>query len=293
MPDVIATVNGRPIPLRHAVLIAERLMGQGPATPEVKANAYRAAMEQLIARELLFQEAVARRIAPDDRAVERAHDQIRGRYKTEEEWQNFLKLQGLDPQGFKTELRTRHTVEAMLKSEAARVPADVPESEIKAFYEANPSQFQVGEQLKASHLLVRPAAPGDAAAKAAARAKTEKALARVQKGGEDFAAVAREVSEDPSSAPQGGLLPPFAKGAMVPPFEKAAFALKPGELSQVVESDFGYHVIKLHERLPPVSQTLDEARDSIREHLVMVKRQSAINALLAGLRARGRVETHL
>jgi peptidyl-prolyl cis-trans isomerase C len=292
LPEIIARVNDRPIPLRHAVLIAERLLGDKVATTETRANAYRAAMEQLIARELLFQEAVARRLTPDAAAVERAHDQARGQHKTEADWQKFLKLQGLDVQGFKTELRTRHTVEALIKAEAERVPSDVPDSEVQAFYESNPSEFQVPEQLRASHILVRAAAPGDAAAKAAAREKAQRTLDRIRKG-EAFAEVAGEVSEDQGSASQGGALPPFGRGVMTPPFEEAAFALKAGALSPVVETTFGYHIILLHERQPPTTRSLEESQEAIRAHLVVVKRQSALTALLAGLRARARVETYL
>jgi peptidyl-prolyl cis-trans isomerase C len=289
---VIARVNGHDIPLRHAVMIAERLMGEGFVTPDRKAAAYRAAMEQLIARELLFEEAVARRNTPDARAVERAHDQVRAQHKTEEDWKKFLKLQGLDEQAFKTELRTRHTIEALLKAETDRVPSDVPEAELKAYYDQHAAEFQLGERVKASHILVEVPAPGDAAAKASARAAAEKLLARVRKG-EDFAALAMENSKDPGSAPQGGMLPPFGRGEMVPPFEEAAFALKPGEVSTVVETQFGYHVIMVHERLAPVKEPFETVRDRIREEVVMARRQSAVNALLVGLRARAVVETFL
>ena len=202
-------------------------------------------------------------------------------------------MQGLDPQGFKTELRTRHTVEAMLKAETARVPYDVPESDIKAFYEANPAEFKTGEQLNASHFLIvprPPATPRPRRPPAPGRRRPWPGSRRPGKTSPPWPGRSRRTRR---ARPRAAQLPPFAKGAMVPPFEKAAFALKPGEVSQVVETDFGYHVIKLHGRQPPRSQSLEEARDRIREHLVMVKRQSAINALLAGLRARGRVETYL
>src|SRR6185503_15487777 len=159
LPAVIARVNGHDIPLSHAVLIAERMMGDTLATQETKAAVYRAAMEQLVARELLFEEAVTRRITPDSRAVERMHDQVRAQYKTEEEWKKFLKLQGLDEQAFKTELRTRHTVEALIKAETDRVPGDVPESELKTYYDQHAAEFQLPERIKASHILIQPPPP--------------------------------------------------------------------------------------------------------------------------------------
>src|SRR6185503_3019091 len=153
-------------------------------------------------------------------------------------------------------------------------------------------EFQVGERVKASHILIEVPPPGDDAAKAAGRAEAERILGRLRKG-EDFNRLAMEHSKDPGSAPQGGALPPFGRGEMVPPFEEAAFSLKPGELSSVVETQFGYHIIKVHERLPPVKQSFEEVRDRIRDQVVVARRQNAINALLAGLRARALVETFL
>ena len=113
-------------------------------------------------------------------------------------------------------------------------------AEIKAYYEQNQARYSQDEQRQASHILLK--ADGD---KAAARAKAEAVLAEVKAAGADFAALAKKYSQDPGSAAQGGDLGLFARGAMVKPFEDAAFKLKEGEISGLVESDFGLHIIKL------------------------------------------------
>jgi peptidyl-prolyl cis-trans isomerase C len=128
--------------------------------------------------------------------------------------------------------------------------------------------------------------------KKAARAKAEAALARVRKG-EDFAAVAREVSEDPGSAPRGGDLGAFGKGQMVPPFEQAAFALPAGQISGLVESPFGFHVIKVQERLPAGEIPFEPVKGQIKDHLAQTRREKAVDDLVRGLKEKAKIETYL
>ena len=120
---------------------------------------------------------------------------------------------------------------------AASIAAN-PE-QIKAYYDQNIAKFRQDEQRQASHILLK-SAPD----KAAAKAKAEEVLKQV-KGGGDFAALAKKFSQDPGSAAQGGDLGTFGRSAMVKPFEDAAFALKEGEISNLVESEFGFHIIKV------------------------------------------------
>ena len=119
----------------------------------------------------------------------------------------------------------------------------VPEADARAYYEQNKARYGTDEQRRASHILITP----EGADKAAARKKAEQLLAQLKSKPGDFEKLARENSKDPGSAAQGGDLGFFGKGMMVKPFEEAVFRLKPGEISDVVESDFGFHVIKLTE----------------------------------------------
>src|SRR5207253_6558207 len=141
--------------------------------------------------------------------------------------------------------------------------ADVPEAAIGDYYELHKNdKFTEPEQVRARHILVKVASDAGEPAKAAARKKAEDLLAKVRAGG-DFAALARKNSDDPGSAAQGGDLGLFGRGTMTPAFESAAFALEAGKVSDVVETPFGFHVIKVEEHRPRGVEALDGARDEI------------------------------
>ncbi len=136
------------------------------------------------------------------------------------------------------------------------------EAEARALYDARADVYDVPEQVRARHILVRLAPGADEAAVAAAQARAGEILARVR-GGEDFAEVARETSDDPGSKEAGGDLGLFPRGRMVAPFEEAAFALEPGSLSDLVRSDFGFHVIRVEEHQPARSTPFEEVREEL------------------------------
>ncbi len=130
-----------------------------------------------------------------------------------------------------------------IESIASRVSA--PEEELRKFYEQNVARYTVAEERRASHILIKAPKDAPAADREKAKAKAEALLAQLRKAPATFADVAKKNSEDPGSAERGGDLDFFARGAMVKPFEDAAYAMKAGEISNVVESDFGYHIIRL------------------------------------------------
>ena len=148
--------------------------------------------------------------------------------------------------------------DAMLeKIDRIHAPSDAAlEAMARDAYRAKPERFQQPEQLKVRHILIAGKTPE-------AKAQAEKALADIQAGA-DFAKLAKELSADKGSADKGGELGAFAKGRMVPEFEAAAFALdKPGALSGVVETQFGYHVLQLQERIPAGVKQFAEVRDEL------------------------------
>jgi peptidyl-prolyl cis-trans isomerase D len=126
---------------------------------------------------------------------------------------------------------------------ASRVSA--PEEELRKFYEQNIARYTVAEERRASHILIKALKDAPAAERQKAKAKADALLEQLRKAPATFADVAKKNSEDPGSAERGGDLDFFARGAMVKPFEDAAYAMKAGEISNVVESDFGYHIIRL------------------------------------------------
>lgn len=151
----------------------------------------------------------------------------------------------------------------VLDSEAVASQVNVSDADIKAYYEQNVQRYRDEEQRRASHILIKVDKGASEQDKAAARAKAEKLLAQARQNPGDFAKLAKEYSQDPGSAELGGDLDFFGKGMMVKSFEDAAFKLKEGEVSDVVESDFGYHIIKLTGIKPASAKSLEEVKDQI------------------------------
>jgi peptidyl-prolyl cis-trans isomerase D len=143
----------------------------------------------------------------------------------------------------------------------------VNEEELKSYYEQNVARLSGKEERRASHILIN--APKDMAAadRAKARDKAQALLAQVRKAPDSFADVARKNSQDPGSAPAGGDLDFFGRGAMVKPFEEAAFSMKKGDISDLVESDFGFHIIKLVDVKSPKQKSFEEVRSTIEADL--------------------------
>ena len=143
----------------------------------------------------------------------------------------------------------------------------VNEADLKSYYNQNIARLSGNPERRASHILINAPKTAPAADREKAKARAQELLAEVRKAPDSFADVAKKNSQDPGSAPAGGDLDFFARGAMVKPFEDAAFALKKGDISDVVESDFGYHIIKLTDIKEPKQKTFDELRAGMESDL--------------------------
>ena len=151
----------------------------------------------------------------------------------------------------------------VLDLEAAKKNISVNEADLKTYYEQNTARFGTKEERRASHILITAPASASAADRAKAKAKAEQLLAEVKKAPATFADVARKNSQDPGSAEKGGDLDFVTRGAMVKPFEDALFALKKGDISDVVETEFGYHIIRLADIKPAVVPPFEQVRATI------------------------------
>ncbi|CAH2030204.1 peptidylprolyl isomerase [Trichlorobacter ammonificans] len=173
------------------------------------------------------------------------------------------------------ELKKRIIVDTYLKK---RVESDakISDEELKSFYEKNQDKFKTGEQVRASHILVK------------SEQEAKDVLTQL-KGGAKFEDVAKAKSVD-SSASKGGDLGWFGKGNMVPVFEKTAFALKEGEVSGIVKSEFGFHIIKLTGKRAAGVRSLDEAKEQIKAALLPQKQQQAFMQLKETLRKGAKIE---
>lgn len=151
----------------------------------------------------------------------------------------------------------------VLDLDAAKKGIAVSEADLRSYYDQNAARFGSKEERRASHILIAAPASAPAAEREQARAKAEQLLAGIRKAPDTFADVARKNSQDPGSAQKGGDLDFVTRGAMVKPFEDAMFALKKGEISGLVETEFGYHIIQLVDLKPAVVPPFDKLRATI------------------------------
>lgn len=148
----------------------------------------------------------------------------------------------------------------------------VPEDELRQYYEQNAARFTAAEQRRASHILIKADKDAPAAERQKAKAKAEGLLDQLRRNPSSFAELAKKNSDDPGSAAQGGDLDFFGRGAMVKGFEDAAFVMKPGEISNLVETEFGYHIIQLNAVRGGEKKSFDAVRTEIEDE---VKKQLA------------------
>jgi peptidyl-prolyl cis-trans isomerase D len=169
---------------------------------------------------------------------------------------------------------------ALVDVDKVRETVKVPEADIEAFYQQNIAQYQSPEEVRASHILLKTEGKTEADVKA----KAEEILARA-KAGEDFAALAKQYSEDDSNKQQGGDLDYFQRGAMVPEFEQAAFSMKAGDISELVKTSFGFHIIKKVDHRQATTRPLSEVRGELEDQLKWQKAQTEAESQAKALEA--------
>ena len=290
--DKVAVVNGVTISKdtydRELDFFVRRAAPGGQQIPDVQmAQMKSEVLESLIDRELLFQESKKKGIQVKSDAVSDQLQKIQQRYPNKEEFQKLLSNMGLTESDVQAQIERGMAIQKLIDKEVTE-KIKVSDEETKAFYDKNPQLFQQPEQIKASHILIKVQADAPADQKAEARKKIEDVQQKVKKG-EDFATLAKTYSEGPSG-PKGGDLGYFRRGQMVKPFEEAAFSLKPDETSEIVETQFGYHLIKVNDKKPAKKMTYAEVKDRLNEHQKKQKTDSEANAYIETLRKDAKIE---
>lgn len=290
LPDVVARVNGEAISrgnLEMAVGELEARAGQ-TVPADQRDRIVRGVLDQLVAYRLLLQESTARKIAVPDTDVDARIAEIRSQFPSEQLFAQTLEQRKMTLDGLRADVREGMQIDRMLSAEVAAKAAVTPE-QVDDFYAKNPSEFQQGERVRASHILIGVPDNADAAAKEKARARAADVLKEV-KAGKDFAGLAKEHSQDPGSAPNGGDLGAFERGQMVGPFEQVAFALPAGQTSELVETPFGFHIIKVIDKQAARTIPLTEVRAQLEEYLQGQNRERQTQAFIDSLKAKGKVE---
>jgi peptidyl-prolyl cis-trans isomerase C len=245
------------------------------------------AIENMINRTLLDAAATKEGVSVSKEQIATRLEEIKKNFPSEQEFTQRISAMGMTTQELEKEIETGIKFESLLSKHTGEVKTPTDE-EIATFYDVNRSRFLQPERIRARHILVSVGKEDTAEQKAEKRAKVAKIRADLV-GGADFATTASQVSDCPSKA-QGGDLGFFARGMMVPAFESAAFALKIGQLSDIVETDFGYHIITVTEREDAREVPLAEARQVIIGNIEDQQKQTAVNAYIQGLRAGAKIE---
>lgn len=299
----MATVNGDVImesQVRRRVAVRykpqlDKLAAQSPQfVAQWEKQAMQLATNQLVIEQLLDKEArqagiqVTEEQLLADMAKQLAAEQPP---LTVEQYKKMIEEQGIDFEAWKEYYLRNMTYTKFLESKVGD-SVKVTEEDAQKYYDENPDDFKTPEQVHASHILIAPQAtdpntdPNQAKAQARERAAT---LLKQVKEGADFATLAKENSADTQSAVRGGDIGLFTRGQMVPPFEEAAFTLKVGEISELVETQFGYHIIKVAEHKDPNTVTFASAKDRIMEGLKAQKMQQAFGSYIESLQQKASI----
>jgi peptidyl-prolyl cis-trans isomerase C len=292
--DKVAVVNGVKITrtqFDRELNRARQVYGMGrpiqaAQLPEIEKKT----LENLVEREVLFQESEKKGIKIDEAVLNNELGKLRERFPSEDEFKKNLERMDLTEAGLKSEFARAMAVQQLIEEEIV-ANVEVSDKEIETYYTDHPDLFEQPEQVRASHILIGIKPDANESETAEARKKIESVLSRLKKG-EDFSALAKELSTCPSNA-KGGDLGFFGRTQMVKPFEDAAFSLKPGEISDIVETRFGFHVIKLVDRKPQSTLALAEVKEQLEQQLKEQKIRSDMGKYVAGLKEKAKVERFL
>jgi len=290
IPDVVARVNGEDVKKGELDMAVRSLEDRArSAVPAEQRDAvFRQVLDRIIGFHLLVQEAKARKVVAPPWEVDSQVDQIKKQFPTEDAFNQMLQARGVSLEQLRADTAQTIAVNVMLKNELEPKIA-VTEADRKKFYDENRARFRQEDSVHASHILIRTPEQADAAAKAKARSQAGDLLAQLNKGA-DFADLAKKHSQDPGSAPNGGDLGFFSKGQMVPAFEQAAFGLKPGQTSDIVETPFGYHIIRVSEAKAGRDLNYDEVKAQIDDYLKQQLRDQKSQEFVDQLKAKSKVE---
>lgn len=260
--ETVATVNG--VNISKDRLYDELVLAGGAAT-----------LDNLITQELIAQEAKAASVTVSDADVTAEIDLIKKSFGSDEEFNATLAQYGMTLETLQKDTKVNLTIRKILEPQT-----DVTDAEIQQFYDENKASLGTPEQVQASHILV------------ATKEEADAILAELKQGA-DFATLAKEKSTDPGSKDKGGDLGFFGKGAMVPEFEEAAFALKVNELSGVVQTEHGFHIIKKTAEKAAVVPTFEEKKEEIRKQLVATEANELSEAWMKEIREKAKITNTL
>ncbi len=289
---VVARVNGKEIPsgqLDQTVKLFLEKSGQDPkAIPAAQIQDLRKqALDSLVSSELLYQASQAAKITVTDESVSRELQGLQGKFPSEQEFSRYLQDQGITRDQVKERIRRNLATDQLVKQEVDAT-VKVSDQEITDYFQKNKERMRRPEAVKLAEIFVRSDPKAAAEVRAKSRQKIESLLKEVHSG-KDFATLARQFSESPD-AKDGGDMGFVTRTGTLPVLAEAAFKLKVGEVSDVVESAFGFHILKVTDKRSAGEVTLAEAKPQISNFLFQQKEREALNAYLSKLKAGAKIE---
>lgn len=284
--EVAAFVNGQPIVMRdvngetNGILQQYYQQGQMPSEDEL-VNIRQSALQKLIDLELLFQDSKKVGFTVEPAVIDMQLSKFKKQFGNEESYLKALSTLSMSEEDLRMQFSKNLIIQEFI-DQKIKPAVTVSEKETSAFYNSNKEKFVQPEQVRARHILIMAKETDSAADKERKREKLVKIKKQIE-GGEDFAAMAKRFSEGPSNV-KGGDLGYFSRGQMVKPFEKAAFAMMPGDVSDVVETEFGYHLIKLEDKKFAKTVSYDETKGQISNYISQQKVNELVMARLEELK---------
>jgi len=291
----LATVNGTAITqadFDREVQLAQRRFassGRSPEDSELLALK-KEILENLINRELLYQECQNKGIKVEKTTINEQYELLKKRFPHETDFKDALSRLNLSEAEMKSQIERDLAIQQLITEKFVQ-KVTITDKETKAYYDSHPQAFRRPEQVRVSHILISVDQTADQAQKAAAREKIEDIQKKLNKG-EDFAALAREFSQCPSGS-QGGDLGYLGRRQLVKPIEEVAFALPPGQVSDIVESPFGYHLIKVIEKRPETLRGYEEIKVKLQEYLKQQLVGKQVDLYIEELKGKANVERFL
>lgn len=291
----IAVVNG--VGLSKAFfdfemdMIEKGYTEQGAVMPEAQRVEYeKRVLDNMIAAELFFQEAKKQNVVVDQATVDQELSNIKSGFEKTNEYKKTLEKLKIDEAGLakRTQqiLITNKFVDSV--KEKIQKSVTVSDKDCKEYYSAKPDIFKRPEQVRASHILLKIKSETDDSERKKIRSKLEKIRTELLNGG-DFGALAKKHSECPSKN-KGGDLYFFERGMMVKAFENVAFSMKIGDISDIVETQFGLHIIKVTDKRPAGLEPFEEAKEKIMVFLKDDKADKKLHEYLDGLKSKAKIE---
>lgn len=293
--DPVAEINGEAVLRSEFESAFERsrrqMAQQNPMATDAQLNELRSqVLNNLIDREVLFQESVTEGFGVSDERVDLEIESIRGQFSTEEEYQQALDNLGVSEAELELDIAKSLAIQGLLEEEVLG-PLEVSDEEARSFYEENTDVFTQPDQVRARHILISTQDLESQDAVAEARSRAQDLLGELEQGA-DFAALAQEHSEGPSG-PRGGDLGLFGRGQMVAPFEEAAFSLEEGGISDIVETQFGFHIIQVTEKVAGGPVPFEDVRGDIDQYLLQQKQGEAVQEYVDALREEAEIVRHV